>query len=253
MKPILPMKKIILFIGILVSLAAAHIVFGQHAEGVILYEVKTNLHRNLPPERQDMKAMIPEFRTTRDQLFFNANESSYKPAVEDEDEVSGESGGVQIRMRVPQNEYYLDTETSKRIVLQEFMGKNYLIEDSIKMSPWKFGTEVKTILGYECRQAYFTDEVQGRTLEITAWFTDKIRPLLGPERFNTLPGTVLAVDINNGERVTVARNIELRPLKKNELRVPSAGIKTTQEEFRKLVAEQMERIRSNGGNVIIRN
>jgi GLPGLI family protein len=247
------MKKFILIIGVLVSLAAVQIVWGQHAEGVILYEVKTNLHRNLPPERQDMKAMIPEFRTTRDQLFFNAHESSYKPVEEDEDEISGGNEGVQIRMRVAQNEHYQNTETSKRIVLQEFMGKNYLIEDSIKMSPWKFGTEVKTILGYECRQAFFTEEVQGRTLEITAWYTDKIRPLLGPERFNTLPGTVLAVDINNGERVTVARNIELRPLKKNELKVPSVGIKTTQVEFRKLVAEQMERIRSNGGNVIIRN
>jgi GLPGLI family protein len=245
------MKRIILFIGVLASLAAAHIVFGQ--EGVILYQVKTNLHRNLPPERQDMKAMIPEFRTTKDQLIFNVTESSYKPVEEDEDEVSGNNGGVQIRMRVPQNEYYMNSETSTKIVLQEFMGKKYLIEDSIKMSPWKFGTEVKTILGYECRQAYFTEEVQGRTLEVTAWYTDKMRPFLGPERFNTLPGTVLAVDINNGERVTMARHIELRPLKKNELKPPAGGVKTTQEEYRKLVAEQMERMRSAGGNVIIRN
>lgn len=247
------MKRIILLIGVLASVAAAHVVFGQPVEGIILYEVKTNLHRNLPPERQDMKSMIPEFRTTKDELYFNATESSYKPLVEDEDEVSGSNGGVQFRMRVPQNEYYMNTETFKKIVLQEFMGKKYLIEDSIKMSPWKFGADVKTILGYECRQAYFTEEVQGRTFEVTAWYTDKIRPLLGPERFNTLPGTVLAVDINNGERVTVARNIELRPLKKNELKMPAGGIKTTQEEYRKLVNEQVERMRSSGGNVIIRN
>ncbi|QOI97094.1 MAG: GLPGLI family protein [Flammeovirgaceae bacterium] len=247
------MKRVILLIGVLASVAAAHVVFGQHVEGVIRYEVKTNMHRNLPPERQEMKAMIPEFRTTTDQLFFNATESLYKPVEEDEDEVSGSSGGIQIRMRVPQNEYYMNSETFKKIVLQEFMGKKYLIEDSIKMAPWKFGTEVKTILGYECRQAYFTEEIQGRTLEITAWYTDKIRPFLGPERFNTLPGTVLALDVNNGERLTVARNIELRPLKKNELKIPAGGIKTTQEEYRKMVAEQMERMRSSGGNIIIRN
>ena len=69
---------------------------------------------------------------------------------------------------------------------------------------------------------------------------------LGPERYNTLPGAVLALDINNGERVIVARNIELRELKKDELKKPDAGTKVTQDEFRKIQEEQMEKMRANG-------
>ncbi|HET9053942.1 MAG TPA: GLPGLI family protein, partial [Cyclobacteriaceae bacterium] len=82
--------------------------------------------------------------------------------------------------------------------------------------------------------------------EVTAWYTDQIRPSLGPERYNTLPGTVLALDVNNGERVIVARNIELRELKKGELKTPEAGTTVTQAEFQKIQEEQMERMRANG-------
>lgn len=231
--------------------------FGQ-TTGVITYEIKVNLHRRLPPERADMKGMIPEFRTTKEQLYFNENESLYKPLIEDEDEEMG-GGGMRMVIRQPNNELYLDQTSGKILSKQEFMGKNYLIEDSVKVSPWKFGTEMKTIQGYECRQAYYTDSVQmnmnGNPVtekrEITAWFTDKIRPFLGPERFNTLPGAVLAVDINGGERVLVAKTIEMRELKKNELKMPASGTKTTQEEYRKMVEEQMKQM--GGRGMIIRN
>lgn len=91
-----------------------------------------------------------------------------------------------------------------------------------------------------------TPEKRTITQEITAWYTDQVRPSLGPERFNTLPGTVLALDVNNGERVIVARNVELRELKKDELKVPDASTKVTQAEFRKIQEEQMEKMRANG-------
>ena len=215
------MKKILLLVGILVSLAAANVVFGQ-ITGVITYEVKVNLHRRLPPDRADMKAMLPEFRVTKDQLFFNDNESLYKPLIEDEEEEEMGGGGMRIRMKQPNTEIYLNQSTGELVSKQEFMGKDYLIEDSVKVSPWKFGTETKMIQGYECRQAFYTDEIQlnlngnptAEKREITAWYTDKIRPSLGPERFNTLPGAVLAVDINSEERVIVARKIELIELKR---------------------------------------
>lgn len=250
------MKRLLILAGILVSLTAAHIVFGQTTEGVITYDVKVNLHRRLPPERAEMKSMIPEFRTTKEQVFFNTSESLSKPLIEDEDEeISG--GGMTMRFRQPNNEIYLNQTSGKMVSKQEFMGKDYLIDDSVKVSPWKFGTETKTIQGYLCKQAYYTDDSPNRMpagskAEITAWYTDQVRPFLGPERFNTLPGAVLAVDINNGERTVVATKIELRPLKKNELKMPTSGTKTTQAEFRKMMDEQMKQMGGNGG-VIIRN
>ncbi|MCW5912212.1 MAG: GLPGLI family protein [Cyclobacteriaceae bacterium] len=262
------MKKVILLIGILVSFAALHAVMAQ--TGVINYEVKVNMHRNIPAEREGMKAMIPEFRTSKQQLFFNASESHYKTVIEDEEEqFSTGSGGMRMTFRMPNTEMYMNN-SGKVISKQEFMGKNYLIEDSVQMAPWKFGDQVKTVAGYECRMAYYTRtdtiqamvigtppasqekrEPQVRTTEITAWYTDKIRPFLGPDRYNTLPGAVLAVDINNGERVIVAKTVELRELKKNELKEPTNGTKTTQAEFRKLMEEQMKQMGNRG--MTIRN
>ncbi len=70
---------LLLIIGVLIFLATTQIVFGQTNEGMITYETKINMHRTLPKEREDMKNMIPEFRVSQQQLFFNADESLYKP------------------------------------------------------------------------------------------------------------------------------------------------------------------------------
>jgi GLPGLI family protein len=254
------MKKLLLVAGILVSLTAASVVFGQ-TTGVINYEIKINMHRNIPAERESMKAMIPEFRTLKQQLFFNAEETLYKPVIEDEEEsFTASSGGMRMMFRMPGQEIYLNQNSGVTLAKQDVMGKIYLIEDSIKMAPWKFGTQTKTIANYECRMAYYTQtdtikiadrEPIIRTQEITAWYTDKIRPFVGPERFNTLPGAVLAVDINNGERVILAKTIEARELKKNELKAPSGGTKVTQAEFRKIMEEQMKQM--GGRQMMIRN
>jgi GLPGLI family protein len=243
------MKRILLLLGVLVSLTAAHIVFGQ-TEGTIIYEVKVNMHRTLPKEREEMKNMIPEFRTSQDQLFFNTTESLFLPVEEDEDQDIN-NGGMQMRFQRPRVENYINQATSRRVVQQEFMGKKYLIEDSLKVMAWKFGNETKEVKGYPCRQASFYNEE--RKQNIVAWYTDKFRPFLGPENFNTLPGAVLEVNINDGERTITAKTIELRPLKKNEIKIPSGGTKTTEVAYRKMVADQMEKMRANGGNMIIRN
>lgn len=236
-------------LGVLVSLTAARFVFAQAPEGVIHYEVKMNMHRRLPPDREGMKNVIPEFRTHQDQLFFTANASLYKQVEEEEDDDFG-GEGMQIRFRRPLAEYYVDQAAAKRVVIQEFMDKKYLIEDSIRVSPWKFGAETKILLGFECRQASYYNEERKQT--IVAWYTARLRPFLGPEGFNTLPGAVLQIDINDGERVITAQKIDARPLEKGELKIPSGGTKTTEKDFRKMVDDQMKKMGGNGA-VIIRN
>ena len=113
------MKRLLLLLGVIISLTAAQVVFGQ-TEGSITYEIKVNLHKTLPKDREDMKAMIPEFRVNQDQLFFNANESLYKPIIEDEDEddMSG-GGGFRMRIQRPQNEFYTDQATARKVSVQE--------------------------------------------------------------------------------------------------------------------------------------
>jgi GLPGLI family protein len=243
--------KFLLTFGILTATLSAQILLAQNTEGVITYEIKINMHRNLPEDRAEMKNMIPEFRTSQTQLFFNAEESLYKPVEAEPDDDAIHGGGVRMRMQRQKFETYVNAGQHVRVTLQEWMGKNYLIEDSVQIRPWKLGTETKEVNGYVCRQATMYDE--GRKQDIVVWYSDKFRPFLGPDVFNTLPGGVLLIDVNDGERIITAKSIELRPLKEKEIKVPNAKIKVSEEEYRELVRKQMERMRANGGNSIIRH
>lgn len=244
------MKKLLTALVLLALALPFSAAFAQD-EGVITYEVTIDNHRMLPPEMEGRKAMIPQFRTLKQQLFFNANEALYKPLIEDEEEDEPQpSGGGRFRFRMPGPTSYVDQASNTMLSQVDLMGKKYLITDTLKPAPWKFGTETKTIQGYECNQAYYTQEGE-RKQTITAWFTSKLRPNLGPDRYNTLPGAILAVDVNNGERVIVAKKVEVRALKKNELKAPKEGEKITQAEFRQK-GEELRKQFGGRGNVIIR-
>jgi len=241
------MKRVILIIGIIVFVIAINITFGQDS-GAITYEMKIDLRRNAPPGNEQMRE-LPQPPAHKDLLVFNATESLYKPIVEDET-FDQDDGNVRMIIRRPLTEVYYNHDQSYQIIFQELMGKKYRIEDSLKILPWKLGTETKTVLDYSCHQASYYDEE--RKQNIVAWYTDKLRPFLGPDIFNSLPGAVMAVDINDGERIITAVGIEFRSLKKNELKISTGGTKVTQEEFNKMRQEQTQRMRSNGGAWIIR-
>ncbi|NEM97006.1 GLPGLI family protein [Pontibacter burrus] len=219
----------------------------QQQESVITYEVKQNMHRGLSADQENMKNMLPEFRTSKMQLLFNNQESLYAPVQDEEDDMEAGSGGVRIMVRTPYSETYTNSSTQKVVSYREFLGKNYLIQDSIRINPWKFSSETKTIQGYICKKAYYTNDNQQL---VTAWYTEQLRPYLGPDAYNNLPGTVLQVDVNEGERILTAIRVETRPLKKNELKEPVKGQAVTAAEFRKQVEEQRERMNREGGRTI---
>lgn len=236
------LKKTVLFL-ILIATISVLPVSAQIAEGEITYEYRVDVHRSIPPEREEMKAMIPQFRTENYVLVFNAYERFYKPVV-DLNQVATGGGGRRMMFRSPKMEVYTNNETQEWIGAQEFMGKSYLIVDSITLAPWRLGSELMDIAGHRCQMAWYTDTVTNE--EITVWFTLTIQPFMGPDRFVSLPGTILAVDINNGEKVWVARNIVARPLEKDEIKKPTRGEKISRQDFQTMVDEQMERMRSGG-------
>lgn len=241
------MKNIILF---MTAVAFANTMYAQQSSGAIIYQNIVNLHRQFTGEREGMKTMVPEFRTTLFQLSFNEDATLYKPFLEDEVEDFG-SASVAIKLRQPYREIYYDKSTRIRTRQQEFMGKTYLMEESIKIPAWKLGDETREINGYTCRLAYYTDTLNNTdtldNMEVTAWYTVELPPFTGPENFNTLPGTVLAVDINNSERVLLAKTVDLRELKKNELKKPTKGIEITTVEYNKMTEGFGGRMRQRGG------
>ena len=116
------MKINVLFL--LFALFAPLFTFAQQNEGVIHFEEKVNVHRTLPPEAADMKAMIPEFRTHQSELLFNATESLYRNVEEEEDDDAGEGGGVVMRIQRPEATFYRNFATQRKVDYREFFGKN---------------------------------------------------------------------------------------------------------------------------------
>ncbi len=228
----------------------------QKTEGTILFEEKMNMHRNLPPDAGDMKAMIPEFRMMKSELLFTSTESVYRNVEEEEedDEEMGD-GQVRIKMQRPEAIFYRNFSSGQKTDQREFMGKYYLIEGAIDQTPWKVSGESREILGYMCMKAVWEDTATERKRTVVAWFAPDIAVSSGPVTYGQLPGLILAIDINNGELQLTAQKIDLKPLKKGDIKMPEKGEKTTQAEFQKMMDERIKAMGGSGGGGIriIRN
>ncbi len=226
----------------------------QNQEGQILFDSKMNMHKRI--QDPQVKAMIPEFRVTKFEMFFNPTESSYRSIPDDEaNDINASGGGGQITMKfnAPQNEIYKNFTSNTYINETEFIGKKYLIVDSLARVPWKLGTETKKVAGYNCMSA--TYENTERKQSYTAWFTSDIICPSGPLTMGGLPGMILELDMNNGEMVTLATKIEFKAVK-SELRQPTKGKKVSQKEFTKVQDEWRKENNMQGGGPqikIIRN
>jgi GLPGLI family protein len=69
----------------------------------------------------------------------------------------------------------------------------------------------------------------------------------GPQNFVNLPGLVLHVDINEGERSYTAQNINLEKLDMSLIQKPSKGQKVSREKFKKITEEKMKEMEAERG------
>lgn len=271
------MKKVfLLFIGF----ASISLLHAQIKEGTIFYDQKTNLHRNIQDEQ--MKAMMPEFRTAKYQLEFSDSISVYKLVPEDEapDPFAGGPGGGRRMVfnmgGLGGGDTYKNFSQMKSVQSSELGGKNFLITDSIRRQPWKLSDETKTILGHLCHKA--TRKIiqsaprrmtfggpgagapppdtaktarpgavpAGREVEVVAWYADDLISPAGPENYGQLPGVILALDVDNGATVYTATEIKKTVDQKN-LKEPKKGKVVTQQEYMKLMMDLM----GNGGGMSV--
>ena len=217
------MKRILFAI---LAIAAFQLTNAQIKEGKIIYEQKIDLHRRMQDEQ--MKAIVPQFRTSKYELNFADNQSMYKIQEEEPDitENTG-NGGIVMKFGGANSEYYKNFATQKQVEKRELGDKDYIIEDSLHHTTWKLMDTTKTILGYTCKKATGKTE---RGTDVEAWYTEDIPVSSGPETFNGLPGMILQIDINKEEFITTAISIE-KSADKKELKEPAKGKKITSEEY----------------------
>jgi GLPGLI family protein len=147
-------------------------------------------------------------------LFFSPTGTKYedsKEEAEDRDYNYSWRSGLYFVKR--------DYENGRTQEGMEFLGKKYLLEDSLHCMDWKILNDMKEVAGHICMNASWEDTIKQQ--KVIAWFALDMPLAAGPERFCGLPGLILEVNLNDGALIISADKItpqklidELEPPKK---------------------------------------
>ncbi|MWB96699.1 GLPGLI family protein [Flavobacterium sp. GA093] len=268
-------------------------------QGMAVYESKTQApklegmrggNRDITPEMQ--KSIEERMKQILEKTFilnFDKSASIYKE--EEKLENPGQQGGG---MRIMMNSmmggggtFYKDVKAKKYIVDKEFMGKEFLVVDSLPKLNWKLEQETKQIGGYTCYKATAVREASKadfrnfrpkkeedkkedakketsekttnfednfempKEITVTAWYSPEIPVNQGPENYWGLPGLIL--EVNDGKTVILCSKIVLNAKEKVAIKAPTNGKEVTQKEYEEIVIKKMEEFREmnrgRGGNM----
>lgn len=282
------MKNVLLSFSMLFSFAFANA--QKDFQGSATYETKTSTadfkkrfegNKDITPEMQAMieQRMKKMFEKTF-VLSFDKSASIYKE--EEKLDAPGQtSGGMRImsNMMGAGGTFYKNVKDKNYIVNKEFMGKEFLIKDSLPNLKWKMESETRVIGGYNCfkataiRPASKTDFRNFRPKEetaatkkadsekkttlldniempkeiaVTAWYTPEIPMNQGPENYWGLPGLIL--EVNDGKTTILCSKVVMNAKDKVEIKPSSTGDVITQEKYDEVVLKKMEELKEmNGG------
>ena len=258
----------------------------QEFQGTAVYESKTSTsewmdkisgNSQITP---DMQKMIEDrMKKMSEKTFilnFGKSTSIYKE--EEKLDAPGTDGGSRRMMASVMGgggTYYKDIKNKKFIVDREFMGKEFLVQDSLPKYEWKMESESRQIGGYTCYKATavkVVDKSDFRNMGfkkedkkdadkkastsnsnimdmlempdnviITAWYTPEIPVSQGPESYYGLPGLIL--EINDGKTVILCSKVVLNPKEKVTIKAPTKGKTVSEKEYNKIVLEKMEELK----------
>ena len=237
------------------------VAYSQNNQGEIHYEDKFNIHKSLPPEMEGMKENIPEFRVSNHILLFTNEEVLYKPKEKTEEEKAEEQeyrsrrrGGHMMRWGrggKNQNSVYTNIESNATLSSVDLFGKMFLVSGSTKSFDWKVTGKQKQVGSYLCMEAIHVDSSQTTVV----WFTPMIPVHAGPDSYAGLPGLILHVDINDGERLITAVDVQLKELAEGSIVKPEEGKPINEEDYKALRKEKMEEMKAersgNGKRIFI--
>jgi len=228
----------------------------EKTSGEITYLETRKLNITLSGADQALAAQLPKEQKSSLRLLFTPEKSLYSndPGVAKEDVMTSGEGeqGMMVRMVRPENKTFTDLVNLETVEQRDFMSRMFLIAEKLDPGVWKLTGKQKTILDYPCQEAIRQQD----SITIIAWFTPAIPVSTGPGRFQGLPGLVLAVDIDNGQRTIQATAVKLGNVDANEIIKPKEGKKVSQEDFNKIVEEKRKEMNAqyggSGGVVVIR-
>ena len=256
-------------------------------QGMAVYESKTSMadfkvrmegNKNINPDMQKMmeERMKKMFEKTFI-LNFDKSASIYKE--EEKLDASPQGGGFRMMssMTGGGGTFYKNVKDKAYTVDKEFMGKEFLVKDSLANLNWKMEAETRVIGGYTCYKATavkeasktdfrnfrpkkedepkkeadkpadekktnFMDAVElPKEITITAWYTPEIPVNQGPEGYWGLPGLIL--EVNDGKTIILCSKVVLNPKEKAEIKAVTKGKVVSQKEYDETVMKKMEEFR----------
>jgi GLPGLI family protein len=210
-------------------------------------------------------------------LNFDKSASIYKE--EEKLETPGTQGGgmrMMSSMMGGGGTFYKNVKSKSYAVDKEFMGKEFLIKDSLPNLNWKMEAETRMIGGYNCFKAtavrpvsksdfrnfrskkeekpeetktadtakkttFMEDMEMPKEVIITAWYTPEIPVNQGPENYWGLPGLIL--EVNDGKTTILCSKVVMNTKEKAEIKEPTKGKVVTQKEYDEIVVKKMEEMR----------
>lgn len=184
------------------------------------------------------------------ELTCQGDESSFKKIEKINNDLPQEDGGMRISFSASGGLSYKNTQTKVYLDDASNFGKDFIITDSLQDFDWQITREKSKILNYTVQKA---TAVKDSATTLEAWYTTLIPIKSGPDNYWGLPGLILKlVNQHQGKEIREfyyeATVIDI--LKDSEpIEKPTKGEKVTQEEFDRIMDEQMEKFREmyNGG------
>lgn len=291
------MYKIILLLTALVLSSIG--LRAQEFQGMAVYESKTSTadfktrmegNKNMTPEM--IKNIEDRMKKMFEKTFilnFDKSASIYKE--EEKLDAPGQGGGGGMRFMASfaggGGTFYKNVKEKTYTVDKEFMGKEFLVKDTLTNLKWKMEGETRVIGGYNCYKATAVKQVSKTDFRnfrprdekkeenkegkapatekksgimdmmempkeqiITAWYTPEIPVNQGPEGYWGLPGLIL--EVNDGKTVILCSKVVLNPKEKVIIKPATNGKVITQKDFDETMIKKMEEMREmnrgRGGN-----
>ena len=258
----------------------------QEFQGMAVYETKTST-ADFKKRMEGNKSMTPDMLKRIEEgmksmfektfiLNFDKQASIYKE--EEKLDSPGQGGGMRMMMSSMTGgggTFYKNVKDKSYVVDKDFMGKEFLVKDSLPNLKWKMEGETRVIGGYNCfkataivavnktdfrnfapkkeddKAAKPADEGKKTNLldnlempkeaTITAWYTPEIPVNQGPENYWGLPGLIL--EVNEGKTIILCSKVVMNPKEKAVIKAPTKGKVITQKEFDETVIKKMEEFR----------
>jgi len=231
----------------ILSMAITMIAISQsdNTQGSVTYEevIKFNIQMdNMTPE---MEALMPKENQSSTILHFNQDASRYENLEKADDDIidhETEGGGVKIMISQPENIIYRDLKNKTSIEQTEFMTRVFLIESDYSKDEWKLTGNQKMILDFPCQEAIKAEEED----TVSVWFTPAIPVSSGPGEYANLPGLVLAVEAEHGDRTIIAKSVDFKETDPENIIKPKKGKKVTKEEYMAIVKEKTQEMGGDG-------